>query len=239
MTPVLHIEEKWKDLLARHGFKSFDSFFTSNKYLEEITSEKSGAVYKVQFPESRKRFYLKVKFTDQYRKALRIILRGQPYKAPVLNEVDNIDYLQKMNFSTVDIAAWGYISKTGITKASFILTEEVTGEEFIDVYNRSDSIFREELYAEYGKLLGLLHINRVDTYVRIQDLLCIVEDNGRVKLTMIDREVGSLRKVNYGLRSLRRNLSHAFYEGLKRYKETPINYREAMSFCKAYLGPTE
>lgn len=235
MTPVLHIEEKWKGLLLRHGFKDFDSFLTSKKYLEEITSEKNGAVYKLQLPESGEKFYLKIKFTDQHRKVLRIILRGQSYKAPVLNEVDNIGFLQKMNFSTVDIAAWGYTSKMGIVNASFILTEEETGEEFIDLYNRSDSMGRETLYEEYGKLLGLLHINRVDTYVRIQDLLCIVENKGRVKLTMIDREVGSLRKRNYGVKALRKNLSHVFYEGLKRYRKTPITYREGMSFCKAYL----
>ena len=235
MTPVLYIEEKWKDLLKSNGFNNFDSFFTSNKYLKKITSENNGAVYILQFPESKKKFYLKIKYTDQHRKVLRVILKGRSYKAPILNEVDNIGFLQKMNFPTVDIAAWGYSSKMGIVDASFILTEEVTSEEFIDLYNRSDSTIRETLYAEYGKLLGLLHINRVDTYVRIQDLLCIVENDRQVKLTMIDREVGSLRKRNYDVKTLRKYLSHVFYEGLKRYRKTPITYREGMNFCKAYL----
>ena len=235
MKPVIEIDEKWRDILAEYGYVDFDSFFTSTKYLQEINIEKNGAVYKLSLPGRLKSLYLKIKYKDQFRKALRSLLRARLYKAPVINEVDNIELLHKMHFSTVNVAAWGYSTKMGIVNASFILTEEVQGEEFINIYRRSNSSMREKLYAEYGKLLGQIHYNKVDSYVRIQDLICSIVNNGKIFLTMIDREVGSVQKKNYGLKSIRNNLSHVFYEGLKRYRQTPITYREGMSFCNAYL----
>lgn len=92
------------------------------------------------------------------------------------------------------------------------------------------------MYHEYGKLLGLLHRNKVDSYVRIQDLICEVDKNGQPKLTLIDREVGSLKNKNHSISSLRNNISHVFYEGLKRYEKVPLTPREGLSFCRGYLS---
>ena len=236
MKKIVNIETKWLRLFEENGLKDFDSFFQKNDALEELAAEKDGAVYRFTPKGSNKRFYLKVKFSEQKRKKIRSFLKGRIYCVPVLNEVQNIKYLRKLNFRTVETAAWGISKKMGHVTASFIMTEEVIGEEFIDLYSRSKSRMRRRLYYEYGKLLGLLHRNKIDSYVRIQDLICEVEESGHPKLTLIDREVGSLKNKNHSISSFRNNISHVFYEGLKRYEKVPLTSREGLSFCRGYLS---
>ena len=228
------IKNKWKETFHSKGLESFNSFMSEKEFYKLITKEKNGAVYKLNF-EDESNFYLKLKYKEQKRKIVRAILRKGKYIHPIVNEVQNTQFLQSLNFETAKIAAWGYSKKFGITQASFIITEEVKGEEFIDLYEKSDFTFRQQMYTEYGKLLGIIHYNRIDSYIRIQDLLCNISSNGSPKFTIIDREVGSLNKRRISVTRLKDILARIFYEVLKRYKRIPISSKEGLSFCKAYL----
>jgi hypothetical protein len=80
-----------------------------------------------------------------------------------------------------------------------------------------------------------LHFKQLDSLVRSQDLFCYQPNLKTIRLTLIDREVGSTRKIEFKLQRVLKEISAIFYFSIKRFFQLPITTREALIFCEAYL----
>lgn len=237
MSIKLHIDSKWKKLFSEHGFSTFDDFFNSENNLKLVSSEKCTYVYKVSLNGSN--FYLKKILPEHSKKVVRSLLKGKGFWNPVEQELNNTIHLTKKNFEVMKIAAWGIKKFWGFPTASFIISEEVQGEEFMDLYDRSNSSVRRILYREYGKLMAKAHNEHIDTTIRPQDLYCrLSNDSKSINLTLIDREVGSPNKLIYDQQKILRVLSVIFYKFIKKNERLCISLKDIYSFTEAYLMHT-
>ena len=234
MSISFHINQKWVELFQQHGLYSFDAFFKNEKSFELVSAEKCTYVYKLSLNGSN--FYLKRILPEHFKKIIRSLLKGKGFWNPVENELNNISHLQKNHLPVMNIAAWGIKKILGFPISSFIVSEEVPGEEFMDLYDRSDSKVRKLLYHEYGKLMAFAHNTQLDTTIRPQDIYCdLSKDQESIKLTLIDREEGSTKRIVYSKKNILRVLSVIFYKFIKKNERLCISSKDIISFIEAYL----
>lgn len=87
----------------------------------------------------------------------------------------------------------------------------------MDLYDRSSFKVRKLLYREYGKLMAFAHNSQLDTTIRPQDIYCeFLKDQESIKLTLIDREEGSTKRITYSKNNILRVLSVIFYKFIKK-----------------------
>jgi hypothetical protein len=231
MSTELYIADKWKELFKELKLTSYEDFFRGNDHFELVAKEKSQKIFRIN--SNGNIFYLKRNTPERPRKIFRQLLRGRPYVQPITKEIRNLLHLNKRNISVMKLAAWGTKTTAGYPKTSFLIAENVEGCEFMDFYNDADFKTRKRLFKSYAELVGSLHSNNLDSIPRIQDIFCQDTDES-VKLTMIDREEGSTKKVHFNKETAALELAKVFYHGLKRYKQLPTA-REIMIFCRGYL----
>lgn len=234
MSINFQINQKWVALFQQHGLDSFDAFFKNEKSFELVSAEKCTYVYKISLNDSN--FYLKRILPEHSKKVVRSILKGKGFWNPVENELTNISHLKKNQLPVMNIAAWGIKKRLGFPVSSFIVSEEVPGEEFMDLYDRSGSKVRKLLYREYGKLMAFTHNTQLDTTIRPQDIYCdLSKDQESIKLTLIDREEGSTKRIVYSKKNILRVLSVIFYKFIKKNERLCISSKDVISFIEAYL----
>lgn len=238
MSETLFVLPKWQRDFHQQGLVSFGDFFENNEIFELVAKEKSTSVFKFKINNST--FFLKRILPEHIKKVTRSILKGKGFWNPVADEVRNLEYLKKTELPVMDIVAWGINKTLGFPKASFIISEEVEGEDFMELYDKSNIKIKRLIYKEYGKLMAKAHNLSLDTLIRPQDLFFkISEDQKRLKPTLIDREEGSNQKVKYTEGKITKEIALIFYKFIKRYERLCISLRDVLNFCEAYLENSE
>ena len=232
MSIKFHIVDKWKPLLTENGFNNFEDFFKDFETLKTLTEERSASVSKLQLGENK--LFLKRNYSERPRKVIRTYFKGKLYKQPAILEKCNLDYLSDKGFNLMKVAAWGEKRTLSWPVKAFLLVENVDGEEFIDFYKSAKFSKRIQLYREFGKLIGSLHSQSLDSIIRPQDIFC-KSDGKDVNLTIIDREEGSTRKVIFDEKKILWELATMFIKGVLRYNGLYISGREGLEFCTSYL----
>ncbi len=238
----IDIKEQWKYLLAENGFQQYEDFFKDRDDLELLTMERSASVSKLEIGNSDEKhtLFLKRCFSERPRKVIRRFLRGGIYKQSAVVENENLLFLQELGFNVMEVAAWGVRKRLGYPLTSFLMVPKVAGTEFIDFYRGANLLVRQNLYKEYGRLVGKLHYLGVDSIVRPQDLFCYHDTAlGRVELTLIDREEGSTVLSQSDIKDISREIATMFVKGVVRYQQVAIDIKEALSFYHGYLQENE
>lgn len=233
----LDIKKEWQSLLAENNLTEYDDFFKDRDDLKLLTKERSASVHKVDLKSQsgEQTLFLKRCFSERPRKVIRKFMRGSLYKQSAIIEKENLGFLDGLGINVMKIAAWGEKRVMGYPVTSFLLVPIVDGEEFIDFYRHADATARKALYREFGKLIGYLHYQGIDSIVRPQDVFCLSEAADKVKLTIIDREEGSTKIKQPDIGKITLELAVMFIKGVIRYQQVAINAREASLFCQAYL----
>ena len=238
MSIKFEVTEKWQELLNLNNFKSFEDFFKDSDKIKLLAKENSAAVFKMKLDDET--FFLKRNFSERPRKVIRSFFKGKIYRQPVIVEVNNLKFLQDKGLNLMKVVAWGEKRVLGWPVNSFLLVEKARGQEFIDFYKSSDSQRRSSLYREFGRLIGRLHSQKLDSIIRPQDVFCDVEtESDNVILTVIDREEGSTAVVDFDTKSTCWELATIFVKGTLRYNGLFVSAKEAMIFCKNYLSENQ
>ena len=235
MATEFYIADKWQEVFKENNLKSFESFFKNDSRFKLVAEEKSTSVYKFTLDGST--FYLKRILPEHIKKVTRSVLKGKGFWNPVADEVRNLEHLKKTDLPLMEIAAWGIKKALGFPKASFIISEEVKGEDFMILYDKSNSAIKRLIYTEYGKIMAKVHNLGLDTLVRPQDLFCKLSDNNKsMSLTLIDREEGSTKTVTYTQDKIAKEMALIFYKFIKRYERLCISLKDVLYFIESYLN---
>lgn len=238
MSIKFEIKSKWQELLNNNNFKSFEDFFADSDKIKLLAKENSAAVFKMKLDD--KTFFLKRNFSERPRKVIRSFVKGRVYRQPVIIEVNNLNYLQDKGLNLMKIVAWGEKKVMGWPICAFLLVEKARGEEFIDFYKSANSQKRSSLYREFGRLIGRLHSQKLDSIIRPQDIFCDVDSGSdNVVLTVIDREEGSTAVIDFDIKRTCWELATIFVKGTLRYNGLFVTAKEAMIFCKSYLSENQ
>lgn len=234
MSIKLHISSKWRELFQQNKLIQFEDFFKDNEIFVLVAEEKSTSVYKFSLAGST--FFLKRILPEHIKKVTRSLLKGKGFWNPVADEIRNTKHLEKSDLPLLKIAAWGIKKTMGFPCASFLISEEVDGEDFMELYDKSKPKIRQLMYKEYGRLMAQIHNQGLDTIIRPQDLFCKVSpDEKKLKITLIDREEGSTKKKTYTEDIISKEIALTFYKFIKRHERLCISLKDILTFSRSYL----
>ena len=217
------IDEPFTAPLAAAEIDDFDKLMFAD--LGTVIRSKHGQEVRrltVSSPDGDKVFYLK---------------RSHHPANACRRELALIHAMQQHGIAVMRPAAWGRCSAIGITCHSFLMTEQVQGDELDDLFAGAGSRVRGQLATAMGVLLGRL--SRAGFYhrLRLRDLICTQVPAGAhqpAKLTLIDREATRAGP--------RRHTSGRCYDCLARcyckliQTGHDLNNIEKVRFVIAYLG---
>lgn len=193
-----HIEPAAGPALTAAGLADFDAL-NGGEVGRLIKDKKGTQVRRLELPEGV--FYLKRSRADPFVRTLHALLGGLirglirgRCRAPMVRcyrEMLMARALAAAGIAVMRPVAWGQRRVLGVPRDGFMLTEEVRGEEFINLFNRLQGAQRRRAAAAMAQLLGRLHLCGFYPSIRLRDL--IVTDAAALSLTLIDCETSAPR----------------------------------------------
>ena len=180
----LHIDPHYLSLLQQQDLALYEQFMHCSAG-DMIDSDHRRDIQKIRLGE--RSYFLKRTHYEKTSSAVESYLSGKLAHAKPFKEMLQISYLRQRGFNTAEVAAAGEELRFGVPAGGFILTREVSGQEFSEKFSQATAEERRELLSQFAKLIGQLHRKGFFLSVRLKVLFYNSQD-GVPKLILIDRE---------------------------------------------------
>lgn len=163
------------------------------------------------------------------------------FKKPVLgaeNEYNAIRLLEKLNISSMEIAAYGKRGTNPAKQESFLITKEITGKTPLEDFcadwsnNPPDLALRHRIIRELATVIARMHfsgMNHRDCYLCHFWLDNAALANGKAVLTVIDLHRAAIRK-NIPRRMQVKDLAGILFSSM----DAGISKRDMLRFAAVY-----
>ncbi|PKN62563.1 MAG: hypothetical protein CVU57_23770 [Deltaproteobacteria bacterium HGW-Deltaproteobacteria-15] len=197
----VYVEPGQEGLLERLNLHSYDSIIGMSG--GRLVSQSRRKSIRVIWDAGRdpKRYFLKSLTRQRYTDILKSVLKPGPMRIITCRERHLLRFLKENGIPVMETAAWGVEEIFGIPISGFLIVEEVKGKDFVEVYREGNRSTRNRMMEGYGRLVGHMHTNGLDSLVRVSDIMCVSEEyeDFRKSMVLIDREWGALKAKTFSL----------------------------------------
>lgn len=233
---IFHANAKVRLALTEVGLREFQDFMTySESSLVSRPLKLPVRTLYLSIDGQRRKYFLKKKGPQSLRVVLQAWFRFQRSLSSTARELMLLELMRQEGIPVMSPVAWGEQRILGCLFNGFIIVEEVTGKEFVDVYRGASLRIRRRLFFLYGGLMGALHRKGIDSKVRPQDLICVSDDytNFQNCFVVIDRERGQPNVVELSTEQCGSRLGDIWVKGMSRIGLGERS--ELLAFLSGYL----
>jgi len=232
---AMTIDPRFAYMLTTGGLNDFDQLVDGEP--GQLVKHKQGRqVRRITLSDANNVFYLHRCAAPGWLSIVRQLLHLKKPTTPCERELAMIRVTERLGIGVMTPAAWGRRTVMGLPRQSFLLVENVAGEEVMTLYAQSDRTVRMQLLTAMGGLLGRLNGAGYFHRIRLRDLICTqLPSCGKAPahIVMIDREAARVHSQRWAPHRCSDCLARCYCKLVQLHQD--VSRVQMSCFLRAYI----